>query len=514
MNTNPDPSVPDRPPLPTRFFHWLFSWRTLRRILLTLAALVTLAALFLAEEGWRGKRAWERFKREWEAKGEHFDLASFQPKPVPAEQNFASTPFLADLSQTKQERAKDQIAAQKGVDENPPEPRLNLTGGVSYMPALGDFEKGTLTDLRKWQQYYRTNSQFASPPQPGDPAADVLFALAKFEPIIKESQAASSRPYAVLPPPSDETLSELMACLGPIKSLSQVLRLRAIANLQAGHGDEALKDIQLSLRLADTLNSQPLMISQLVRIAVLHISATSVWEGLARHQWSGPQLLELQKLLSSADALADYHRTMRGERAFFNQFLERMRRGEVRGQEAKETATRLMPLLPRGWLYQNQLAANRINQERTLAVVDLTQRRVFPNRCPTPENVPELKRITPYNVLVRLLLPAFSKVAAKSGRIQTVLDQATVACALERFRMANGRYPDQLQALVPQFIENVPSDVMNGEPLHYLLAADGHYVLYSVGWDQEDDGGVSVRDMASRGKPGERGDWVWTCPVL
>ena len=44
-------------------------WRILRRVLITLAVLATLIAIFYTEEDWRGKRAWENCKRELEAKG-------------------------------------------------------------------------------------------------------------------------------------------------------------------------------------------------------------------------------------------------------------------------------------------------------------------------------------------------------------------------------------------------------------------------------------------------------------
>src|SRR4051794_30560288 len=99
MYTTTPPSAGRRAPFSTRFYCWLFSWRTVRRSLLALVAAVTCAALLVAEENWRGKRAWEQFKREWEAKGEQFDLASFLPKPVPASQNFAATPYLAAMFQ-------------------------------------------------------------------------------------------------------------------------------------------------------------------------------------------------------------------------------------------------------------------------------------------------------------------------------------------------------------------------------------------------------------------------------
>jgi hypothetical protein len=59
------------PRFPTfgRLFRWFFSRRTLGRILVGLAALVTLVALVCTEESWRGKRAWERYKHELEAQG-------------------------------------------------------------------------------------------------------------------------------------------------------------------------------------------------------------------------------------------------------------------------------------------------------------------------------------------------------------------------------------------------------------------------------------------------------------
>ena len=71
--------------------------RILRRLSVSLAALVILIVSFYAIEDWRGWYAWNKFKKEWEAKGEHFDLASFIPSAVPAEENFAMTPLLAPL---------------------------------------------------------------------------------------------------------------------------------------------------------------------------------------------------------------------------------------------------------------------------------------------------------------------------------------------------------------------------------------------------------------------------------
>ena len=69
----------------------------LKRILFSVVALVTVVALAIAFENWRGKRAWLKFKTEWESKGESFDIASAIPPKVSDGENFAMTPFFAPL---------------------------------------------------------------------------------------------------------------------------------------------------------------------------------------------------------------------------------------------------------------------------------------------------------------------------------------------------------------------------------------------------------------------------------
>src|ERR1035441_4761621 len=79
-----------------RFFRWLFCWRVMRRGLFMLACLATLTGLFDAVENWRGKRAWEKCRREQEAKGEVLDWNAYIPAPVPDDQNIFKAPKMAE----------------------------------------------------------------------------------------------------------------------------------------------------------------------------------------------------------------------------------------------------------------------------------------------------------------------------------------------------------------------------------------------------------------------------------
>jgi hypothetical protein len=93
------------------------------------------------------------------------------------------------------------------------------------------------------------------------------------------------------------------------------------------------------------------------------------------------------------------------------------------------------------------------------------------------------------------------------------VDRARVAIALERFRLAQGKYPDSLDVLAPQYLNPVPKDVIGGQPLHYRLTADGQFVLYSVGWNKRDDGGMVALRTGSTTRPDlTQGDWVWRYP--
>jgi hypothetical protein len=65
--------------------------------------------------------------------------------------------------------------------------------------------------------------------------------------------------------------------------------------------------------MVEALRTEPILISHLVRIAVVNITLQPVWEGLADHRWSDEQLRALDQELSKLDFLLDYRLSMRGE---------------------------------------------------------------------------------------------------------------------------------------------------------------------------------------------------------
>jgi hypothetical protein len=117
-------------------------------------------------------------------------------------------------------------------------------------------------------------------------------------------------------------------------------------------------------------------------------------------------------------------------------------------------------------------------------------------------------RVTPINFLAAISMPNFSRACQTVARTQTQVNEATVACALERYRAAHGNFPETLDVLIPDLPKKLPADVIGGRPLHYRRTGSDNFLLYSVGWNETDDGGVIVRNENGYVDL-NKGDWPW-----
>jgi len=523
---------------------WLCCRKNLRRFLFSVACFATLVALFYAEENWRGWHAWNQFKHEWEAKGEKFNFTDFVPPPVPDDQNFAFAPVVASSYAMMLDKSGHEIKPRNTNVVN----RLQLDIAAYAFGSDGPTNRGNWlmaqkTDLREWQNYYRwlatkTNA-FAVPPQPQTPAQDVLLALSKFDPVVEDLRAAARLPASRFPLEYDkeDPAAILLPHLAAMKRSSQLLQLRAIAELQNGQSEKAFDDVKLSLRLADAVRTEPFIITHLVRLAILQIMLQPVWEGLAEHRWSDAQLAALDAELAKLDFLADYEFTIRSEPAFHIRLIDYLEQKRGRYQEFVSLLSNnnehdadvlnkfpefaMFYLAPKGWFDQNKITLVQVRQKWNAPVADDTQQTVSPKLVLAGEAAHSKTSRSPFNFFAQLE-GFLDNYAQKVARGQTAVNLARVALALERYRLAHREFPEALDVLAPQFLEKIPHDVIGGGPLKYRRTNDGQFVLYSIGWNETDDGGVvepkvvGVSDRVIRNPilDYSQGDWVWRYPQM
>jgi len=516
------------PPTPPRgkffggFFGWLFSARLWRALLFLGICLVTLVGLFYAVENWRGARALDKLRTELATKGEKVDWREIIPPPIPDDRNLAMAPLFKPL--LDYERVNKKVEWPTSDDRAKAFQML----GKGKPPKTPGIESDGMINLKSWQKYFQGNMNFPQPAQAGSPAVDVLVALGQFDPQFKELQeAVATRPESRWPVKYEENFGALIPHLAVLKSMVLALELRAAAHLELGQTAEALEDIKIGLRLANSLSTDPILITHLVRMAMDAIIIQPVREGLARHQWTDPQLAQLQSIFAAINLLAEFKRAMRGERSFCVEAIEMVRTHRV-GPElfsdpsnggSSWASSPMMAWAPRGWFFQNECSILRFHNEYTLTLVDENALRIMAPASTRSGSTEPLEavlghRATPYNVLAWTLVPAISSVLPKTGRAQTQAEATGVACAIERYRLSHGQYPEKLEQLVPAFLPQPPRDIMDGELLRYQKDKEGGYILYSIGWNQTDDGGVPGMTKANSPIDQTTGDWVWRLPKV
>ena len=168
----------------------------------------------------------------------------------------------------------------------------------------------------------------------------------------------------------------LLPHLAVLKQCSLALQLRAIAELQNGQSEKAFDDVKLMFRLTDSVHTEPFIISQLVRYAMVQITMQPIWEGLAEHKWSDSQLAELDSELAKLDFPADYQFSVRGERAAHVKIVDWMEQKRSRYREFFNMVDgdqrnlinnfwRITEfyLMPKGWYYQNDIVLSQMHQQ-------------------------------------------------------------------------------------------------------------------------------------------------------
>ena len=459
----------------------LARWRPLRRVFFVSAALITFVTLFYVIENWRGRRAWENYKAELTARGERLGLSDYVATPVPAEQNFAETPVL---------RA---IAYKSKMDSNVWAKFESVRGVGSFSPMGPD-------PVRK------------------ENAEEILNAFKPIEAELAELRAAAKRPYAQFTNNHANAFLADLPNFVAMRKVSQLLILHSFAELASGHSDQAFADIEVVHRLTDALSVPSTLVTAMIRSAILGLTVHAFEQGLSTGAWSDQQLAAFQKYFESVDLFNGFDAALRGgERNGVMKLVEDLPR-----QQLTETMTEKNPRdledhvfklavrwCPRGWLFQNAVNYSRVMQ-KTFEAYDVRAQRVFPEKCDLALEYAfeRINVMTPFKYLAAVAVPNIKKATQVTAQQQTLLREAALACALERYRRAHGEYPETLTTLVrpgarsPQFMNKLSSDVMTGEALKYQRTAKDKFTLYSVGWNLKDDGGIATSNRMT-------GDWVW-----
>ncbi len=339
-----------------------------------------------------------------------------------------------------------------------------------------------------------------------------------------------------------------------LRKSAKYLSAAAICGLHRGDVAAAVENERAMLVLVNAIQSQRLVISELVRIAITQMAVNLNWEILQSPDVTEEQLAALQNDWVRLNFLQGCKEALIMERMCGDITLSMWRNSdsgleEYFAWERKARENMNFPVEEESWLkkaksksqiflwrywwsYPDELRCLRGHealmetlhyaetngafleafqqQQAKLDALGITKFRgelesLFSNQKDFHSMLSESITSLGY---------AFHKVMTTESAKRIVV----TAIALKRFQLKHGNFPEKLSDLTPVFLPSVPLDPVDAQPLRYRRNADGTFLLYSVGENGKDDGGdpsleKGVESPNFQWQNPHALDWVWPQPA-
>jgi hypothetical protein len=112
-----------------------------------------------------------------------------------------------------------------------------------------------------------------------------------------------------------------------------------------------------------------------------------------------------------------------------------------------------------------------------------------------------------YLRLPGILTTDFESVFLKEATFEALMLTTKAGLACRIYRNRNGKFPEKLEALVPEILDEVPIDPFTGKPLIYKVE-NSELIIYSFGSNEKDDGGRSTYTITQLVAEKDD-DWAW-----
>lgn len=340
-------------------------------------------------------------------------------------------------------------------------------------------------------------------------------------PLLDKIREAIRQPVLAVDVDYQKGFEYNTAPLQPSRAAGRWLGASVIHSIHQNRVDAAIQDIESIISLTRLAGREPGIMCQMLRDGLDHLAVYATWQVLQSPNLQDGQLVSLQKLWQRDPMMSDAVRAYEMERVLFIQELQRFRSPGTRkatstGQHmgnAKENALWIglgTGIYTTFWTYADEWKGLRMYQELIealrkaqlssswLEVREVSKRQSENIRSSVKKShdggfaslgrrMDRLQVL--YSFFTNAYLPNNKRVIRWFSRHDATVTLTRTAVALKRYQLRQGRYPERLDQLVPDFLSAVPIDPMVGQPLRYRLNANGTFTLYSVGDNGTDEAG-------------------------
>jgi len=298
-----------------------------------------------------------------------------------------------------------------------------------------------------------------------------------------------------------------------MRKAARVLQLAALISAADGNAPRAAELSWALLRVGNHLQEDTVVLSNLVRCSIFSMSFATLIDASSiapvPDHWRKRIDDELLRY-SDLDSWAD----LRKEKLFFLQGIQLFLTGPVDLPDDEATATSVLAEIPqpnpiiRGaagvWLKPNMVKGLELLAE----FEDICRQPYWQVQPRLADWTAAVSNLTGFYSLAGLTLGGMEGYPEQVARAQARAFTARLGLALAAYKQQTGSYPDDLAALTPDFIEEIPLDPFTGKPFIYRTEGEG-FVLYSIGPNLTDDDGIYLRDKRNQV---QKDDISWRMP--
>lgn len=284
--------------------------------------------------------------------------------------------------------------------------------------------------------------------------------------------------------------------LAKLKDLARAAGLRAVSAASNRSQRDWPSDVRLILQLAITLDHEPTMLSQLVRLSLI-TTAVRTTERCLNSTTNNDPGCGLIEAFAGVVVTNSIRIGLIGERAgstpvFRISGAEAHRRDSLAESESPKTKPPALagsgnPLMWVSGFFERDLSFYLSVMETNIAFAAL-----LPPASLVATNADERLIESAWRwryIYSGMVLPAIARATVRDAKTLAHIRLVQTALAIECYRVHNQKLPANLIDLTPEFLSVVPVDPFTSEPLRYHKKDNG-FVIYSVDRDGLDNGGL------------------------
>lgn len=303
----------------------------------------------------------------------------------------------------------------------------------------------------------------------------------------------------------------MLPTLGALRGLARDVASDIRVAAEAGDSRRVVEDLQTIMRLSELAPDPPRLISQLVGIAIASIASDELGRTLAAYpgllddadlQCLSRDLQRMRQVWGRFDLSWEHNMTYDVVQRWFTDdgngdgFLT------MQGIRDAFRSASQAPVSKRELLWSGPMGSKAFGSRKQImdlldrviagAVVDgntpVSQRISW--RCIDAVEGPNADARFKGSLIVGMMAITVAKAIDTLQATQAQIEATLFVLEIERFRLRYGKYPRSVDEMTSAGLNGPPLDAFDGRPLRYLFRSGKLPLVYSVGVDRIDDGGV------------------------